>query len=115
MADSEETAIYRFVEDWLEANDMNGSTLYRKAGLSTALYTQLKAGSTPAQKSIRALADAMGIGKGWLFLHSGYLDEDDLVVTDRDPEIERVVILFRKIGPANRHLMMTLLETAARD
>ncbi len=111
-----ETPIFAFVQKWLKDNDTNGSSLFRSAGLSNALYTQMKRGSTPAQKTIRALADQMQVGRGWLNLHAGYIDEDDLVVQDKDPEIERVISLWKKVRSGsreNRDLVMQVLETSA--
>jgi len=110
------TPIYEFVQTWLDENDINGSSLFRKAGLSNALFTQMKRGSSPTQKTIRALAEAMSIGRGWLFLHAGYIDEEDLIVQDTDPEIEKVITLWKQVrsgSSQNRDLVMQVLETSA--
>ncbi len=109
------TPIFEFIQGWIKENGTTGSRLFDQAGLSTALYTQMRKGSSPHQNTLRALAQAMGVKIGWLNLHAGNIEEDDLVVLDRDPEIEKIVSLWEKISPRNKPLVMQLLETSAAD
>ncbi|MAZ56539.1 hypothetical protein CL653_02005 [bacterium] len=101
------------VEDWLNANNTNGSALFKKATLPNALYTQLKRGSEPRPTTIRKLADAMGIPRGRLFMAAGYCDEEDLWIVDKDPVIEKLFLYWKNVPDSKKDLMLHIMRTAS--
>jgi len=123
MTQDSRTPIFAFIEDWIETHRKErpnsdiktGSKLFEKAGLPNALFTQMRNGSEPRQKTIRALASAMNVPRARLFRLAGYIDDEDLIVQNPDPLVEEAVLLIKQIHPDNVQLLMTILHSLAED
>ena len=94
MVDDEElpTRLSKFVLDWIETNQTNGSSLYRSAGLPMSLFGQLKQGTIHTTSTLRKLAKAMGVPERTLFELAGYVRADELEPEEfdiADPEVAR--------------------------
>jgi len=107
------TPLARFIEEWVDAHGITGSALFKKAGLSNALYSSTKSGAEPRPQTIRALAEVMDVDQGVLFLLAGYVSEEQLEVRSLEPEDQIILSLWKKVDPANQSLVKTLLRTSA--
>lgn len=107
------TPLARFIEEWVDAHGITGSALFKKAGLSNALYSSTKSGAEPRPQTIRALAEVMDVDQGFLFLLAGYVSKDQLEVKTLDPQEQIILSLWGKVPPANRLIAETLLRTSA--
>lgn len=89
------TPLAEYIVGWCGAHGVNGSNLYRRAGLATSLYSQLRAGSIHTTTTLRKLASAMRVPHQTLFELAGYVEPADRAPEEIDIEDPEIRLFFR--------------------
>ena len=89
------TPLAQFILEWVEANNTNGSSLYKESGVPTSSFSALLKGSIHTAPTLRKLAEVMGVPHRKLFELAGYVQAEELEPEDIDIADPEISLFFR--------------------
>ena len=108
--------LHELIDQWVRQRNTTWEWLFKAAGVSPPVGTDIRRGSTPRPETLRKLAKAMGLPRTQLFEAAGYVDAEDIgpSATGLSPREEALITKYRIMSEDAQKAIDEVVEAMTR-